>query len=86
MYYCSLRDGVEYAGWGEQPDWLAGTAIQPFSREWLDSAIERSVAASRQIMAGRTVPYPSDLTKCRWCEFKDVCRYEGASTVVAEGA
>jgi ATP-dependent helicase/DNAse subunit B len=86
MYYCSLRDGVEYAGWGEQPDWLAGTAIQPFSREWLDSAIERSVAASRQIMAGQTAPCPGDLTKCRWCEFKDVCRYEGAVTVVVEGA
>jgi ATP-dependent helicase/DNAse subunit B len=86
MYYCSLRDGVEYAGWGEQPEWLAGTAIQPFSREWLASAIERSVVASRQIMAGRIVPCPSDLTKCRWCDFKDVCRYEAAVAVVAEGA
>lgn len=86
MYYCSLRDGLEYAGWGEQPDWLAGAAIQPFSREWLDSAIERSVDASRQIMAGRIVPSPSDLTKCRLCDFKDVCRYEAAAAVVAESA
>jgi ATP-dependent helicase/DNAse subunit B len=86
MYYCSLRDGVEYAGWGEQPEWLAGTSIQPFSPEWLASAIERSVTASQQIMAGQIVPCPSDLTKCRWCDFKDVCRYEGAVTVVAEGA
>jgi len=86
MYYCSVRDGVEYAGWGEQPDWLAGTAIRPFSSEWLASAIERSVNASRQIMAGRIVPCPSDLSKCRLCDFKDVCRYEGALTVVAEGA
>jgi CRISPR/Cas system-associated exonuclease Cas4 (RecB family) len=84
MYYCSLRDGVEYAGWGEQPEWLAGTSIQPFSPEWLASAIERSVTASQQIMAGQIVPCPSDLTKCRWCDFKDVCRYEGAVTVVAE--
>jgi ATP-dependent helicase/DNAse subunit B len=86
MYYCSLRDGVEYAGWGEQPDWLAGAAIQPFSREWLDSAIERSMDASQQIVAGRTAPSPSDLTKCRLCDFKDVCRYEAAAAVVAEGA
>jgi ATP-dependent helicase/DNAse subunit B len=86
MYYCSLRDGVEYAGWGEQPDWLAGAAILPFSRDWLDSAIERSVEASRQIISGQIVPRPSDLSKCRLCDFKDVCRYEGAVTVVAEGA
>jgi RecB family exonuclease len=82
MYYC----GLEYAGWGEQPDWLAGAAIQPFSPEWLASAIERSVDASRQIMAGQIVPCPSDLSKCRLCDFKDVCRYEGALIVVAEGA
>ena len=86
MYYCSLRDGLEYAGWGEQPEWLAGTAIQPFSHEWLESAIERSVDASRQIVTGRIMPCPSDLSKCRLCDFKDVCRYEGAVTVVAEGA
>ena len=86
MYYCSLRDGVQYAGWGEQPDWLAGAAIRPSPREWLDSAIERSVAASRQIVDGRTAPCPSDLSKCRLCDFKDICRYEGAVTAIAEGA
>ncbi|HXI42001.1 MAG TPA: PD-(D/E)XK nuclease family protein [Bryobacteraceae bacterium] len=86
MYYCSLRDGVQYAGWGEQPAWLAGAAIQPFSCEWLDSAIERSVAASRQIVTGQIKPLPSDLSKCRFCDFKDICRYEGAVTAIAEGA
>jgi hypothetical protein len=86
MYYCSLRDGIQYAGWGEQPDWVPGALIQPFSRDWLDSAITRSVDASRQIMSGRIVPCPSDLSKCRLCDFKDICRYEGAVNVIAEGA
>src|SRR5262249_25089391 len=86
MYYCCLRAGIQYAAWGEQPDWLAGALIQPFSRAWLNSAIERSVDASRQIMGGRIAPCPSDLSKCRLCDFKDVCRYGGAAAVVGEGA
>ncbi len=86
MYYCSLRDGLEYAGWGEQPAWLAGATIKAFSREWLESAIERSVRASQEITAGRVEPAPSDLSKCRLCDFKDICRYQGVAVAMAEGA
>lgn len=86
MYYCSLRDGIEYAGWGEQPDWVAGSSVQPFSRDWLESAIARSLDASRQIMSGTIAPCPSDLSKCRLCDYKDICRFEGAAAAVAEGA
>jgi len=86
MYYCGLRDEVSYGGWGEKPAWLPATAVEPFSAEWLDDAVQRSVSAAQQIAAGRIVPSPSDTSKCRFCNFKDVCRYAAAEAVVAEGA
>jgi RecB family exonuclease len=86
MYYCGLRDGVEYGGWGERPGWLDKPAIDPFTPEWIEAAIERSVRAAQEITAGRTVPAPSDLSKCRYCDFKDVCRFEAAGAASAEGA
>ena len=86
MYYCGLRDEVSYGGWGESPDWLHAAAVQPFAREWLDAAIERSVRAAQEIATGRIVPAPSDVSKCRFCDFKDICRYTGVEAVIAEGA
>jgi RecB family exonuclease len=86
MYYCALRDRLEYAGWGEKPDCLEKAAIEPFSNEWLGAAIERSVRSAREIAGGRIAPDPSDLSRCRWCEFRDVCRFEGAAIAVAEAA
>ena len=86
MYYCGLRDEVSYGGWGEKPGWLQATAVEPFSAEWLDDAVQRSVRAAQEIAAGRIVPSPSDTSKCRFCNFKDVCRYTGAEMIIAEGA
>jgi hypothetical protein len=77
---------LEYAGWGEKPDCLEKAAIEPFSNEWLGAAIERSVRSAREIAGGRIAPDPSDLSRCRWCEFRDVCRFEGAAIAVAEAA
>jgi ATP-dependent helicase/DNAse subunit B len=87
VYYCSLRDSIQYAGWGEKPDWLKKGKVEGFTPEWLQGAIERSMQAARAIAAGRIAPDPSDLSKCRYCDFRDACRYQGAEvTTVAECA
>jgi len=86
MYYCALRDRLEYAGWGEKPDCLEKAAVEPFTNQWLEAAVERSVRSAGEIAAGRIAPDPSDLSRCRRCEFRDVCRFEGAAIAVAEGA
>ncbi|HKX00325.1 MAG TPA: PD-(D/E)XK nuclease family protein [Bryobacteraceae bacterium] len=87
MYYCSLRDKVEYAGWGETPSWVRKPSIQPFTPEWLETALVRSARAASEIAAGRTEPAPADVSRCRLCDYRDVCRYEvAASAVIAEGA
>jgi hypothetical protein len=86
VYYCTLRDGVQYAGWGWKPDWLKRAKVEPFAPEWLDAAIERSMEAVQNIRAGRVSPAPSDVTKCRTCDFRNACRYAGAEVAIAEDA
>lgn len=85
VYYCSLRDGIHYAGWGEKPDWLQAK-VEPFTPEWLAAAVERSMQAARAITTGRIAPEPSDVSKCRNCDFRDACRYAGAEAAIAESA
>jgi ATP-dependent helicase/DNAse subunit B len=85
MYYCSVRDAVEYAGWGERFDWTGKILIQPATPEWLQNAVERSNQAAQEISSGRIGPAPADLSLCRRCDFKDVCRFESAVAVLAEG-
>ncbi len=86
VYYCAVRDGVQYAGWGEKPGWLKKAKIEPFAPEWLEAAVKRSMEAVRAILAGRIAPAPSDLAKCRTCDFRNACRYAGVEVAIAEDA
>lgn len=85
MYYCSVRGAVEYAGWGERFDWPGKIFIEAATPEWLQNAIERSNQAALDISSGRISPSPADLSLCRRCDYKDVCRFESAAAVLAEG-
>ena len=85
MYYCSVRDAVEYAGWGERFEWPGKILIQAATPEWLRNAVDRSNQAAQEISSGRIGPAPADLSLCRRCDFKDVCRFESAAAVLAEG-
>jgi CRISPR/Cas system-associated exonuclease Cas4 (RecB family) len=86
VYYCAVRDGVQYAGWGEKPGWLKKAKVEPFAPEWLEAAMKRSMEAARAILAGRVAPAPSDLAKCRTCDFRNACRYAGMEVAIAEDA
>jgi RecB family exonuclease len=49
--------------------------------------IETALRIVGEIRAGRVEPHPADPEKCRFCELRDVCRYEIAAHVdLAEGA
>ena len=85
VYYCSLRDGIRYAGWGDKPEWLKAK-IEPFTPDWLAAAVGRSMDAARAIAGGRISAEPSDIAKCRYCDFRDACRYAGVEAAVAECA
>ena len=85
MFYLGLKGGVQYSGWSNED---IGLASQPFTREWLDNAVERSRAAAEEIRKGIIESRPAGLQACRYCACRDVCRWEGAEaeSAAVEGA
>jgi ATP-dependent helicase/DNAse subunit B len=76
MTYIGLKGGVVLAPWkdGQLP---AG---------WRETATERTMGIVAAIRSGRMAVAPSDRDKCRYCDFRDVCRVAGEEAAVAEGA
>ncbi len=77
---------VKYVGWSQ-----AVMDLKPeperFTPDWLNAAQVRSIAAAQQIIAGHTAPAPYDLSKCDYCAYRDVCRYDAqAGAQTSEGA
>ena len=75
MFYVGLKGGVVYAGWSEVPE------------GWLERKKEQTLQVVAEIRAGRVGSAPAKSDKCRYCEFRDVCRVEvGEAEAMAEGA
>jgi ATP-dependent helicase/DNAse subunit B len=75
MYYVGLRGGVAYAGWDEIPE------------GWLESKKEQTLRVVAEIRSGRVESAPAKSEKCRYCDFRDVCRVEvGEAEALVEGA
>ena len=72
MFYVGLKGGVVYAGWKEIPE------------GWLERKKEQTLQVVAEIRAGRVDVAPVNPDKCRYCEFRDVCRVEagGAEALV----
>jgi ATP-dependent helicase/DNAse subunit B len=77
MHYVALKGGIEEIGWDA-----------PFPEGFFERAIEKTVSAVEEIRAGRVAVEPSNRDKCRYCDFRDVCRVAaaGEAAEVAEGA
>jgi putative RecB family exonuclease len=75
MFYCGLRDDVQLKE-------------QTVTRERLAAAEATARRIAVEVRAGHAEPRPADLDKCRYCAFKDVCRYQAtaAELTAAEGA
>lgn len=83
MLYCSLKGGVEYAGWGEPIEGI-DCVPEEFTRAWLDEAVEKVLSAAAQIRGGRIAPEPVDTEPCRrYCDFRDACRIDLATEALA---
>jgi len=74
MFYWGLKGGIQRKGWSE-----------PFPAGWREQAIETTLRIAGEIRAGRVEPSPADPGKCRFCDFRDVCRFEAATGELAEG-
>ena len=72
MFYVGIKGGVVYAGWSEIPE------------GWLERKKEQTLQVVAEIRAGRVDVAPANPDKCRYCDFRDVCRVEagGAEALV----
>ncbi|MDQ2899149.1 MAG: PD-(D/E)XK nuclease family protein [Acidobacteriota bacterium] len=83
MAYYSLRGDLKTSGRGSVPgletDW------EPITREWLDASAGTIIENVRQLRDGRILPAPASVEPCRYCDVRDVCRYEKAAALTASG-
>jgi ATP-dependent helicase/DNAse subunit B len=49
-------------------------------------AIDAALRAVGEIRAGRIEPHPADPDKCRFCDYRDACRFVAAAPALAGGA
>ena len=75
MFYIGLKAGVEYVGWSDSG--LLKSA--PLPENWLENAAQRTLQSAAEIRAGRVEPHPANPDRCRYCDFRDVCRVESAA-------
>ncbi len=72
-------DGMSY--WGLKGG-VQRTAPMPFAPA---QAIATTLRIVDEIRAGRLAPHPADTDKCRYCDFRDACRFVTIETAVADG-
>jgi ATP-dependent helicase/DNAse subunit B len=71
MSYWGFKGGVQRTAW------------TPFDAA---QTIETALRIAGEVRAGRVEPSPSDQAKCRFCDYRDVCRFEAAEAALTEEA
>jgi ATP-dependent helicase/DNAse subunit B len=88
MLYCGLRKSVSWTGWHlNRPDLVnIGEARTPEAlRDLMRAAESATLAAHEAILTGRVAPAPKDRTRCKRCDFRDVCRVQSTPAVMEAG-
>jgi ATP-dependent helicase/DNAse subunit B len=84
MLYCGLRKDVVWDGWHVP---IAGIEAvgEVSTREVLNDLMSRAASTAvdtfEAITSGRIGPRPANTDKCKWCDFRDICRIEAAAAV-----
>jgi len=71
MSYWGFKGGVQRTAW------------TPFDAA---QTIETALRIAGEVRAGRVEPSPADQAKCRFCDYRDVCRFEAAEAALTEEA
>ena len=78
VFYYGLKRDLKIVGWSDPPG-AFGMKTEPLTREWIASVARIARTAADQIREGRIAAAPASLDLCRLCDFRDVCRYDGAA-------
>ncbi|MBV9506653.1 MAG: PD-(D/E)XK nuclease family protein, partial [Acidobacteriia bacterium] len=81
MFFVGLKGGVQYVGWSEE----GLLKSPPIPEEWRTTE-DRVLQLVEEIRQGRIEPLPADPASCRFCDWRDVCRFEVHGAAAAEGA
>jgi ATP-dependent helicase/DNAse subunit B len=81
MFYCGLRQSVSWEGWHTQ---IPGVTVGEFRtdaalRELITIAEQKAIEVHESITAGNIEVRPTDRTKCRYCDYNNICRVESIS-------
>jgi len=83
VFYYGLKKEHAVVGWSDPPG--AFGPSEALTSEWQERAASLARDAAEEIRAGRIEPAPASLDLCRLCDYRDVCRYEGAARARAAG-
>jgi ATP-dependent helicase/DNAse subunit B len=86
MLFCGLKKDVTWDGWHVSIPGLESLGESCTSdrlRELIADAESAAVRAHEAITSGEIAVRPADPRKCRWCDFRDLCRVESAAQVQA---
>jgi ATP-dependent helicase/DNAse subunit B len=76
MFYCGLRQSVSWEGWHIAVPGLSIGEARMSLRELISGAEQKALAAFESISSGSWEVRPADTDKCRYCDFRDICRIE----------
>jgi len=89
MLYCGLRKEVAWDGWHLPVaglEHVGESMTRSALREMMDAAARTATEAFAAIASGRIAAEPKDRDKCKWCDFRDICRVEAAAIVRRAGS
>ena len=83
MFYCGLRQSVTWEGWHTTIPGLALGEARATLQELIETAERQAIEVSESIASGAKEVRPKDRAKCRYCDFKSICRVESISRASA---
>jgi len=76
MFYCGLRQSVTWEGWHTSVPGLNLGESRTSLRELIDAAEQKAIEVFESIATGNIEVRPTDKAKCRYCDYRDICRVE----------
>ncbi|MCU1262589.1 MAG: ATP-dependent nuclease subunit B-like protein, partial [Bryobacterales bacterium] len=88
MVYYNVRTDPNHQvpkpfGWGTVPGVNAN--FGQLTDEWVTEGLTKARRAVEEFRSGRVLPRPLDAKNCRYCDFRDACRWEFTAAIGAAG-
>jgi RecB family exonuclease len=81
MFYCGLRQSVTWEGWHTYVPGLNIGEARVTLQELIDAAEQKAIEVFESIASGNIAVRPADKAKCRYCEYREICRVESMPKV-----